>query len=146
MKGVIQSDHIPANKFKLIVVGLPVNFTFTAVSGIEEELDTVDLPDRTVASGGRTAPVELTAVLPLHHTGEQAVMEAWFQESQDPVLPSYKKPATLILTSLTGDTVRSFSFPDMFPAKRSVSDFEMDNDGEMSTVEWTLRASDMFPI
>jgi hypothetical protein len=145
MKAVIQPDHIPLNKFELIVLGLPP-FTFTALSGLEEELDVVDLPDRTVASGGRTGPVEIEVMLPAHHIAEQAAMELWFQESQDPVLPTYKKPGTLLITSISGGTVRSFSMPDLFPSKRTIPDFEFDNDGELAEIGWTLRASDVLPI
>lgn len=145
MKAVIQPDHIPLNKFQLLVLGLPP-FTFTSVSGLEEELDVVDLPDRTVASGGRTGPVEIEVGLPMHHTVEQAAMEAWFQESQDPVLPTYKKPGTFIASSLSGASSKSYSFVDLFPSKRTIPDFEMDNDGELAIVMWTLRASDVLPI
>ena len=145
MKGVIDPDHIPLNKFQLIVLGLPA-FTFTSLSGLEEELDKVNLPDRTVRSGGRTQPVEFDVMLPLHHTVQRLAMEAWFQETQDPVSPTYLKPGTLILPSLSGGTIVSYSFPDLFPSKRGVPDFEFDNDGEMAELTWTLNASDMLPI
>lgn len=145
MKGVIQADHIPLNKFKLIVLGLP-EFTFTSLSGLEEELDVVDLPDRTVASGGRTGAVEFTVTLPTHHEVEQAAMELWYQEGQDPVSPTYKKPGTVILESISGNRVRTFSMPDIFVSKRVIPDMEFDNDGELSEIEWTLRASDILPI
>lgn len=145
MKSVIQPDHIPLNKFELIVVGLPP-FTFTSLTGLEEELDKVNLPDRTVASGGRTQPVEFDVMLPTHHIAEQLAMEAWFQESQDPVLPTYKKPGTLIVSSISGNIVRSWSFPDLFPFKRTHPDMEMDNDGELSELQWALAASDILPI
>lgn len=145
MKGTIQPDHIPLNKFQLLVLGLPP-LTLMSLSGLEEELDVVELPDRTVASGGRTRAVEFTIEIPAHHTTEQAAMEVWFQESQDPVTPTYKKPGTLILTSISGGTTRTFSMPDMFPSKRVIPDFEQDNDGEMASFEWTIRASDILPI
>jgi len=145
LKGTIQPDHIPLNKYQLIVLGMPP-LDFTTIAGLEEELDTVELPDRTVVTGGRTKPVEFTAKLPMHHTVQQAAVELWFQESQDPVSPTYKKPGTLILTSLTGGTVRSFSFPDIFPAKRTIPDFEMNNEGEMAEEEWMFKASDILPI
>lgn len=145
MKGVIQPDHIPLNKYQLLVVGLP-ELTFTSLTGLEEELDVVSLPDRTVASGGRTQPIEFEVMHPAHHTVEQLAMEAWFQEGQDPVSPLYKKPGTLIITSLTGGNARTFSMPDLFVSKRTIPDFEFDNDGEMAEITWTLRASDMLPI
>lgn len=145
MKGVIKKDHIPLNKFQLLVLGLP-DFTFTAVSGIEEELDVTDLPDRTRASGGRTAPVEFTVMLPMHHIVEQAAMELWYAQSKDPVAVDYQKQGTLILPSISGNTIRTYSLIDLFPSKRGLPEFEMDNEGEMAAVEWTLNANEVLPI
>ncbi len=144
-KGTIQEDHIPVNKFELWVVGMPP-LTVIAITGLEEELDTVDFPDRTTASGGRTAPVEFVMTMPAHHAVEQAAMEIWFQESQDPVLPTYKKPATLIVSRLSGGAGKTITFPDLFTKKRGISDLDADNEGDMTTVEWTMRASDALPI
>ena len=106
MKGDVQPDHIPVNKYQLIVVGLPPLY-FHQISGIEEELERTTLPDRTSASGGNTGPVEFTVMHPMHHAIEEAALEAWFQEGQDPVSPTYKKPATLIHLSNSGGTCSS---------------------------------------
>lgn len=145
MKGVIQPDHIPVNKFRLIVIGLP-DLTITELSGIEDELEVADLPDRTVASGGNRKASEFTFMLPMHHSVEQAAMEAWFLESQDPVLPTYKKPGTLIHESISGATIRTFQLTGLFPKKRALPDLEMVNEGEMAAVEWTMSSDDIAPI
>src|SRR5690606_5954974 len=112
----------------------------------EEELDVVDLPDRTRASGGDTRPVEFTVTQPAHHTAEVMAMEIWFREGQDPVLPTYKKPATLIKRSLSGQTLRAYSLTGVFVSRRATADLEMDNEGEMDTIEWTLNADKVLPI
>lgn len=145
MKGAIQPNHIPLNNFKLLVVGLP-GLTPTKISGIEEELETVDLPDRTKASGGNTKPGEFTMMLPMHHSVEQAAMEVWFSESQDPVTPTYKKPGTLIHNALDGTPLRSFTLVGLFPRKRKLPDLEMKNEGEMAEVEWTFSFDDILPV
>lgn len=145
MKGIIQADHIPLNQFQLVVLGLG-SFTFISITGLEEELNVVDLPDRTVASGGRTNPLEFVVALPLHHKTEQLQMELWFRESQDPVLPTYKKPATLILPSISRQLIQSYALSNVFPSKRGTPDFELDNDGEMAANEWTMRADSMLPL
>jgi len=75
MKGVIHPDHIPRNKYQLLVDGMP-DFTFLNVGNLEEELETVDLPDRTTASGGNTKPIEFTASIPTHHSEERIAMES----------------------------------------------------------------------
>lgn len=145
MKGTIQADHIPVNKYEFLVAGL-LPLTVTHVSGIEDELQTTDLPDRTRASGGNRGPTEFTIMMPAHHTLEQAAMEVWYRESQDPVSPTYKKPVTLVMDSLSGKGGRSFTLVGVFPRKRKLPDLEMKNDGEMAEVEWTMSADDVIPI
>lgn len=142
MKGAIKPGHMPANKFQFLVLGLPP-ITFTQVSGIEDELEVVDLPDRTKASGGNRKAIEFTATVPMHHLAEQAALELWFSQSQDPVDPGYKKIATLIFLSIDGSVFRTFSLTGVFPSKRSTSELDMSNEGEMTTTEWTFQADDV---
>ena len=101
MKGAIKPNHIPTSNFDLIVAGF-IPLTITRMDGIEEELETVDLPDRTVASGGHTKPVEFMIAIPMHHRVEQAAMEAWYRQSKDPVDAAYKKAATLLHRPIGG--------------------------------------------
>lgn len=145
MKGEIQGDHMPVNKYVLQVLGL-VPLTATEVSGIEDELETTELPDRTVASGGNRKATEWTMMLPMHHTAEQAAMELWYRESQDPVSPTYKKPVTLTHQSLSGNATRNFSLVGVFPKKRVLPDLEKLNEGEIALVEWTMSTDDILPL
>lgn len=145
MKGVIQGDHIPVNKFQLLMAGLPP-LVITELSGIEDELETADLPDRTVASGGNRKATEFTMMIPMHHLVEQAAMELWYREGQDPVLPTYKKIGTLVHQSISGAVLRTFTLVGVFPKKRGLPDLEMVNEGEMAGVEWTMSADDIEPI
>jgi hypothetical protein len=145
MKGAVKSNHMAVNKFQLLVIGLPP-LTPLEISGIEEELQAVDLPDRTKASGGNTAPVEFTMMLPMHHTVEHAAMEVWFRESQDPVQPTYKKPATLLHQPIGPGAPRTFQLIGVFPTKRKLPDLEMANEGELAMVEWTLSADQVLPV
>lgn len=145
MKGEIQPDHIPVNKFVFQIVGL-IPITATEISGIEDELDTTELPDRTVASGGNRRATEFTMMVPMHHTAEQAAMEAWFLESQDPVSPTYKKPCTLTHTSISGNASRNFSLSGVFPKGRNLPDLEKINEGELAQVEWVMQADDILPL
>lgn len=145
MKGQIAPDHIPLNKYEMLVIGM-TPMTFTEISGIEEELQTTDLPDRTVASGGQTTPVEFTARLPMHHTVDQAQMELWFSQCKDPVSPKYKRAGTIIYQSISGKVFRTYSLVNMFPTKRVTPDVAMENEGELATVEWTFKADQQLPI
>jgi hypothetical protein len=145
MKGVLQPDHIPVNKYELQVIGMP-SLVFTEISGLEEELDTATLPDRTVVTGGASKAVEFTVKQPAHHTVEVAAMEAWYTEAKDPVTPTYKKNATLIMKSGTGQILRTFSLIGTFPKKRKTPDLDMSNEGEMAAYEWTMSCDEPLPI
>jgi hypothetical protein len=145
MKGKVQADHMPVNKYSLFIVGMPP-IMFTKVSGIEEELQTVDLPDRTSASGGHTAPVEFTAESMMHHSVERYALELWYKEGQDPVSPLYKKVGTLIHHSLTGDKLATYTLIGCFVKKRKLPDLEMANEGEPAVIEWTFKADQVTPV
>lgn len=145
MKQVLQADHIAVNNYELLVLGIPP-LTPVEISGIEDELETTDLPDRTVASGGNRGTGDWTMMVPMHHLVEQAAMEAWFLESQDPVLPTYKKVATLIHKSISGAVLRTYSMTGLFPYKRALPDLEMENEGEMANVEWSMKHDTINPI
>lgn len=145
MKGVIKSDHIPVNKYLLIIIGLPP-LNPIEISGMEDELETVDLPDRTVASGGNRKASEFTMMIPLHHTLEVAACEAWFLEGQEPVSPAYKKAGTLIMRSISGATIRTRSIVGAFIHKRTDPDLELVNEGEMASLEFTVKVDDILPV
>lgn len=142
IKGSIQPDHIPVNKYTLFIIGL-LPITFTSVSGLEKEVPAVDLPDSTRASGGTPSASELTCMMPMHHTAERLAMELWFGEGQDPVTSTYKKPGTLIMTSGTGGKVATYSLLGTWVSKRKLPDLAMDNDGDMAVIEWTLQVDDV---
>jgi hypothetical protein len=146
MKGIILPDHIPVNNYQMIVVGGPPIITFTSIDGLEEELETVDLPDRTVASGGNTKSMEFTAQHPKHHTVEDAFLESWFLMSQDPVLPVYKKAATLLIQSISRLQTRTYNLIGLFPSKRKTADLEMNNEGELNVTEWTFKCDRLIPV
>lgn len=145
MKGAIKEDHIPVNKYELLVIGLPA-LTVTAVSGIEDELEKTQLPDRTMASGGNRGPGDWNMMIPMHHVAEQAAMESWFLEGQDPVAPTYKKVATLVHKSNSGAILRTYSITGLFPYKRTLPDLEMENEGEMAVVQWDMSHDDLAPV
>lgn len=146
MKQVLLPDHIPLNDFNLIVVGGPAQIQFITIDGLEKELETVDLPDRTKATGGNTKAIEFTATHPIHHVVEDAFLELWLEEGKDPVSPLYKKPATLVVQSISRLVTRSFNLVGMFPSKVKTGDLDMGNEGELHVKEWTFTVDDVIPI
>ena len=145
MKMVLLPDHIPVNNFDLIVVGGPPVLQFVTIDGFDWELDTVDLPDRTKASGGATKAIEFMATHPKHHVVEDVFLQAWFTEAQLG-LPTYKKPASLLNNSISGLQVRTWNLIGMFPTKQKTADLDIGNEGEMNVTEWTFVADLPIPV
>lgn len=148
LKGTIAPDHIPVNNFELIIAGLPP-ITFVEVSGLPDEIETVQLPDRTMASGGNSKALELTAKIMAHHIIEVAALDLWWIESgglDSPVLPTYKKLATLINRSISGLNARVVTLTGMFPKKRKTSDLKMDDEGKPAEIEYTFSVDLALPV
>jgi len=139
LKGVIQKDHIPANKYKLMV-GVK-EIIATSVSAIEQTLVTTDLPDGTRASSGRTEASECTVMIPAHHNGDIAFMQAWWHSggaNDGPVLPTTYKPMTVIGTSGTGAVNRIDTCFGCFITGRTSSEYSMEDGGTMTVIEYTI--------
>lgn len=145
MKGVLDADHIAVNKYKITIPALGVTLKPTEVSGLEEELEVSELPDRTKASGGHTKATEFTMKIPLHHLIEVAAMEIWYAKCKDPVSPDYKYAGIVQMTSISGNINRVYDMTGLFPSKRVLPDLEMANEGEMATVEWTISVDELDP-
>lgn len=139
MKGVFPTDHLPVNKFRLLVEDLPETLVITKLSGLEDELDTVELPDRTMASGGNVKGGEFTIETPMDDSAEHAAMDEWFKLGHDPVQPNYKKSCVLIHTSISGEKEVAYNILGAFVSKRKLPDLEMANEGDPAIVEWTCK-------
>lgn len=145
MKGQIKAGHIGVNHFEFKVVGL-IPITFVNVSGLASETTVVELPDRTQASGGEEMVGELTAELPMHHTAEAIALDAWLQESRDPVSPFYKKPVTVISKDIHGEPKMTHALDGVFISKKETPELDMGNDGEMATLTYTFKYDSMIRI
>lgn len=145
MKGSIKPNHILLNTYRLIVQFLPP-LTPVSVSGLDEELEVADLPDRTKASGGYTKAGSMTIKLPMHHIIERVAMEKWFSDSQEPVALDYKKAATLIHFDNAGRPIASYTLLGCFVMKRKTPDLELKNAGEMAEIEYTISWDDVVPV
>ena len=137
IKNILDANHVQVNKFILLVVGLPP-IRFTSVGAIESELDDIERPDRTRETGGRQKPGEFEVTQPAHHILERAAMEAWFEECQDPVSPTHKKTGTILARNQSDVVVMSYQLEGLKIMTRALPEFELDNDGEMAEITWTL--------
>jgi hypothetical protein len=146
LKGLILPGHVPVNKFALTFPGMPP-LVITKLGGLEEELEVVEQPDRTVHSNGQTKATEMTFELPMHHVIEQAAMESWYEASKDPVLPGYKKDGTLVHLSVSAVGLPVvFSVEGCFPKARKTPEMDMSNESDAAVVEWTVSVDNVSPI
>ncbi len=145
LKGRVKPDHIPLNKYRFAVAGLGIELTALEVTGLEIELNTVELPDRTKASGGQVGTAEVTVKLPMHHEDEFKAMESWFKRCQDGVTIDYKLPVTLTQPTNSGNAQVLWILTGVFPMKRVIADMAMENEGELATVEWTFSVDNIEP-
>lgn len=145
LKGKIKDDHIPLNKAELLVPGVP-NLVAVTISGLEQAIQAVDLPDRTKRSGGQTEPVEFEIEVPMHHKTEVAGMDIWFQMGQDPVTPGYLRAGTLRFNSISGQNKKSYTLIGLWCSGRNTPDADMANEGELAMVTYVLNADDILPI
>jgi hypothetical protein len=145
IKNVIQVNRYPVNKYSLVVQPGVGQILLVSISGLEEELDAPELPDRTVRSGGRSKPIEFDGVQPMHHTQEVLVMETWWGLCKLSLL-GYLKLASLIHFDESGlIPTRKFTLPNIWVSKRAHTDQELENDGDMNTITWTFKADQILP-
>lgn len=144
LKGTIQPDHIPVNNFILLIFGMPP-LTFVELGELYQKLQTTKLPDRTMASGGNTEPVEFQGKIPSHHTVEFLAMELWFKQSQA-ALPGYKRAATLINRSVSGLQFRSYTLTGLFVKARKTATLKMADEGSEAEIEYEFSADDVLPL
>lgn len=144
LKGKIQDNHIPLNKFELVVAGLPT-LVLVTTDDIEEMLNVVEMPDRTFRSGGQTGPVEFTGTIPMHHDVQVAALEAWYKQGQDPVQDGYLKAGSMVFYRNDG-TPRPFELVNLWVAGRTVPGGDMANDGEPAMLTFAFRADEITPV
>lgn len=145
IKGIFLPNRIPVNKFSLNIqpgIGTPV---FVSVGEFSPELDSVDLPDRTARSGGRVKPIEFDVVQPMHHDIEVKLMELWYNLCKN-TLPGYLKLGIFILFDEYGIPHRKTTLPNLWISGKKSSGGDIDNDGDMATITWTMKADDALPM
>ena len=143
-KGSLSVGYIPNNKFTLSIPELGVgDLKIIEVSGIEQELETVELPDKTVATSGRAGIVEFTIKIPAHEDGAIAALDRWFMQCRGTVATDYKKDGTLALQNTYGDAVSSWAISGMFPMKRTLPEMNAAGAGDLSMSEWAFKADDV---
>jgi hypothetical protein len=114
------------------------------VSGIEQELETVELPDKTVVTSGRLGVTEFTIKMPAHESTAMAAMDAWWKLCYGTnTTLGYKKDATLTLLDTYGDSKSTWAISGLFPTKRSLPELNAASEGEMAMAEWTFKADDV---
>ncbi len=146
MKGEIKAGHIGLNQFELKIQPGPTTIVFTEVSGMASETTSVELPDRTQATGGEETVGEFTAMLPMHHDVERIFMDVWHQEARDPVIPSYKRAGVMLFRNIHNDKTIAYALTGLYVSNRVLPDVDMANDGEMAKIEYTFKYDSIIPL
>ena len=144
LKGKIQEDHIPLNKFELLVTGLPT-LTLITTDDIEEALNVIEMPDGTKRSGGQTDAPEFTGQIPMHHDVQVLALELWYKQGQDPIQEGYLKAGSLVFYRGSG-TPRPFELINLWVSGRTIPGGDMDNDGEPAMLTFTFQADNVTPV
>lgn len=144
MKGVIQEDHMPANKGTLKILGLP-GIDFTTISGPTFATTEVELPDATVVSGGKRGPWEMTVTVPIHHLVQIVAMDLWVEDGKNGK-NGYKKSGSMIFPSVSGDKIKTYSLLGVWARDLTLPDQDMANDGDMNVNTYVLRGDDALPV
>jgi hypothetical protein len=143
--GNISPDHMPLNKYELLIVGMP-KITFITVGSFTDATTEATLPDGTVASGGKSAPIEFNVTVPRHHLVDVALMDNWKKQGRDPIDKNYKKTGTLISYSGTGAVFKSEQLRGLWVRDKTTPEFDMGNDGEMAVNTYVMRADGVDPV
>lgn len=149
LKGKIEPDHIPRNLPHFHIIGDNKEIVVLNVSEIEETIQNVMLPDRTQASGGQSEPVSFTIQIPAHHDSDVEYMNKWFEDSRRPDVPGrsgYKKQVRLDHKRLSDGRGRSLRLEGVFPTGRNIDEKDMDNEGEMMRITYTISADEVKSI
>jgi hypothetical protein len=128
------------------MIGLPRAILFTEVSEISEMMDLEEMPDKTVETSGQTKAVRFTAKVPAHHTVDIDALESWYKEGQDPVSALYKKSGNYIQRAIDGRPIRIYSLLGCFIYGRSLDPMKMDDNGQLTTIEYFFSADDIIPL
>ena len=147
MKSVLDPNHIPRNKYFLDIPEIPDFINFVAVEGLESEIDNVEMPDKTMVSGGRTAPSEFTGRVMLHDIVAVDVLQRWHEDCKDPADPFYKKTGILQYEPINGTkgpgVFTTFELRGIWPSRISPPDTDMSNEGEPQQFEVTFKVDEI---
>jgi hypothetical protein len=144
IKRVLQANRVQVNKYAMKVPGLQ-DMVLTSIGSLESELDDNEMPDRTRVTGGRQKAVEFDIGVPAHHKLAILQMESWLTECTEPVTPTHKKTATILFfhEQLFDIPGLKYFLEGMKVMKRATPEGELDNDGEMAIVTYTMTADEV---
>lgn len=142
VKNLLGKDVIGANKFTFSVDN--DDLLVVSVSGIEETLQVIELPDGTAASGGRTDVSETTVVVAQHTKASITFFDAWWALCQDPVPPAAYKNGTVTGNSSSGGVSATTTLISVFIKSRKSADYNLEDGTTMTVVEYTLSVDDAF--
>lgn len=122
VKGEILPGAAPRSKFRVIFAGLPP-FYASKFTGLESELEVLELPDRTRQSAGNTKASTADVAGMVHHTIEAAAWDGWWVQSQAGVA-GYKRAGTVEVLGPDDVPVAFYALAGVFPTKWMLGDLD----------------------
>ena len=71
-------------------------------------------------------------------------MESWFAQAEA-MTPGYRKAASLVMQSGSGQIIKTYTLMNLFPTKRATPDLDMGNEGELALLTWTFKGDTALP-
>ncbi len=143
IKGEALPDPALRGQFRVSFIGMPPIYA-TKFTGLEFEIETTDLADRTRHSAGATGAGEAVCSGYLHHTIEAVAWEAWFDASRNGS-PGYKRDGTLEILGADGIPRAIYSLVGVWPKKWAIGDFDKTSKDSVE-VAFTLSIDDRIKL
>jgi hypothetical protein len=135
-KGAVAANHIPVNNFQMLVG--EKNLFFVSLTMPELETETIDLPDRTQASGGNVLPSEAVGSIMGHHSGDVSYLETWRKQGIGNVPTTYKRTVTVTESGIDGKTARKQTWSGVRIKKVKKTDKDLADPGAPAMYEYTF--------
>ena len=141
LEGIIPLDVISAADFEFRVNGLEL--IVLERSGLEQEIDQIELPDGRIVSGQKVKAQEMTIMVAAHMTREVTFFDQWMEQARGPRVPrTAYRTVTIVGKSNTKTRRNREILRQCWVCKRSNPDLNLDTGStEMTKIEYTLKVN-----
>jgi len=114
------------------------DITFTSISGLEQEIDAAESPDRTAHSTGIAKNVTLTVKCASHDDASISAMYEWYDECWGNVSEGYKKTGTLAFEDNRGIARKVYYLEGAWLKKFADDEAQMEESSKIHETEFSV--------